>query len=182
MSNRLQKGIYYLSAASPILIVSAIVWIIKKSSWTDPVSISWEIPALLLAISALSIAAFIVSFQFGKRNLQIITVNGTNISNGDGWIVAFAGTYLIPLLSFPFGESSGVTVSIAAAVLMLTVLTFTDYVTPHPLLYLCNYHFYRLDVEGAQSDYCLISKKQLKHAADVKSVSQIFDGLLLRRG
>ena len=90
-------------------------------------------------------------------------------------------TYLLPLASFQFGEMVKPVVGIVIVILLIA-MTFTDFMTPHPILYLRGYHFYSLDVEGAHSGYNLISKKKLKRASDVASVSQVFEFLLLRQG
>lgn len=181
MANRFQKLLYFLSAESPILIIFAIVWLIEKSTWSKPVSINWKVPVLLVIVSVLLVIIFNRSFNYGKENLQKIHVTATDISGGDAWIVAFIITYLFPLAEFQFGELIKPIVGIVIVLLLIT-MTFTDFMTPHPILYLRGYHFYSLDVEGAHNDYHLVSKKRLKRASDVKEVSQIFEFLLLRQG
>lgn len=181
MANRFQKLIYFLSAESPILIMFALVWLIKKSTWAKPISISWKIPVLLLILSILLIIIFNRSFNYGKKNLQKIHVTCSDISGGDAWIVAYIITYLLPLAEFQLGGIIKPIIGIVIVLLLMT-MTFTDFMTPHPILYLRGYHFYSLDVEGAHNDYQLVSKKRLKRASDVKEVSQIFEFLLLRQG
>lgn len=181
MANRFQKLIYFLSAESPIIIMFAIVWLIEKSTWTKPIQISWKVPLLLLLISVALVATFNVSFNYGMKNLQKIPVKCTDITGGDPWIVAYVITYLLPLASFQFGEMVKPVVGIVIVILLIA-MTFTDFMTPYPVLYLRGYHFYSLDVEGAHSGYNLISKKKLKRASDVASVSQVFEFLLLRQG
>lgn len=181
MANRIQKLLYFLSAESPILIMFAIVWLIEKSTWSKPISISWKIPTILITLSVLLIIAFNYSFDYGKKNLQTIPVSATEISGGDEWIVAYIISYILPLAEFQFGEMIKPVVG-AAVLMLLVVLTFTDYMTPHPILYLRRYHFYKLDIEGAHAGYNLISKKKLKRSSDVRKVSQVFEFLLLRQG
>ena len=181
MANRIQKLLYFLSAESPILIVFAIVWLIEKSTWSKPISISWKIPTILITLSVLLIIAFNYSFDYGKKNLQTIPVSATEISGGDEWIVAYIISYILPLAEYQFGEMIKPVVG-AAVLMLLVVLTFTDYMTPHPILYLRRYHFYKLDIEGAHAGYNLISKKKLKRSSDVRKVSQVFEFLLLRQG
>ena len=181
MANRIQKLLYFLSAESPILIMFAIVWLIEKSTWSKPISISWKIPTILITLSVLLIIAFNYSFDYGKKNLQTIPVSATEISGGDEWIVAYIISYILPLAEYQFGEMIKPVVG-AAVLMLLVVLTFTDYMTPHPILYLRRYHFYKLDIEGAHAGYNLISKKKLKRSSDVRKVSQVFEFLLLRQG
>ena len=181
MANRIQKLLYFLSAESPILIMFAIVWLIEKSTWSKPISISWKIPTILITLSVLLIIAFNYSFDYGKKNLQTIPVSATEISGGDEWIVAYIISYILPLAEYQFGEMIKPVVG-AAVLMLLVVLTFTDYMTPHPILYLRRYHFYKLDIEGAHAGYNLISKKKLERSSDVRKVSQVFEFLLLRQG
>ena len=181
MANRLQKLIYFTSAESPIIVVFAIVWLIEKSSWEKPIDISWEVPLFLLLISVSLVVVFVISFKCGMKNLQKIPVKGLDIAGGDSWIVAYVVSYLAPFMSFKFGDVILPVAGIVIGVLLVT-LTLTDFVTPHPVLYLLGYHFYTLDVEGAHSGYNLISRKRIKRASDVTSVSQVFEFLLLRKG
>ncbi|SEL98337.1 hypothetical protein SAMN04487770_12262 [Butyrivibrio sp. ob235] len=179
MANRLQKFIYTVSAESPILIFGGIVWLIKKSTWSNPIVISWKVPLVMLAIVGIIMVIFNISFNYGKKHLQTMRVTGTDISCGDGWIVAYIISYLLPFATFQF-ESYIKPVLGIIIVMLLVVLTFTDYVTPHPWLYLRRYHFYNLDVEGAASGYHLISRKKLRRPSDVNRVAQVFEFLLLR--
>ncbi len=181
MANRFQKFIYFLSAETPILIVFAVVWLIEKSTWTKPISVSWKVPMVLIVISAILIMAFDLFFKYAIKDLQIIQVAGADISGGDAWIIAYIISYMLPLASFKFGEFTKPVISIMIAVL-LVALTFTNYVTPHPLLYIKGYKFYEFDVEGASSGYYLISKRKIRKAADVNKVAQVFDFLLIRMG
>lgn len=179
MANRLQKFIYFVSAESPFFIIFALVWMIEKSTWTKPIVVSWKVPTLLVLMTVLAVVIFNISFNYGRKHLQIIQVTGTDISCGDRWIVAYVITYLLPLASFQFGGYIK-PVFVLVIVIILVLLTFTDYMTPHPWLYLKGYHFYNLDVAGAASGYHLISRKKLRRASDVKKVAQVFDFLLLR--
>lgn len=179
MANRFQKLIYFLSAETPILIVFAVVWLIEKSTWTKPISVSWKVPMILIVISVLLSIAFGHFFKYAIKNLQTIQVTGADISGGDAWIIAYIISYMLPLASFKFGEFIKPVIGIMIVVLIIA-LTFTDYVTPHPLLYIKGYKFYEFDAEGAASGYYLISKRKIRKAADVNKVAQVFDFLLIR--
>ena len=179
MANRLQKFIYFFSAVSPILLMLAIVWLIEKSSWAAPVSVSWKIPIILIIIAVMSIIIFNFSFNYGKKHLQSINVIGNNYSNDDSWIIGYVITYLFPFAELKFEDYILPIVAVLIGILLI-VFTFTDCVTPHPILYIRKYHFYTFDVEGAASGYHLISRNKIRSAKDVKRVSQIYEFLLLR--
>lgn len=181
MANRFQKFIYYLSAETPVLLVLGIMWLFEKSTWQKPIMISWKVPALLFIVSTILVIVFIAFFNRAKANLSIIIVKVTDYRSAEGWLVAYVVTYLLPLVSIVFGD---VAWGVLATVLMilLVVLTFSDHVTPHPLLFFLGYHFYELDVDGAASGYIVISQKRIRNVADFNKVSRVFEFLLIRLG
>lgn len=181
MANRFQKFIYYLSAETPVLLVLGIMWLCEKSSWKKPIMISWRVPALLLIASVILGIVFIAFFNRAKVDLSIVNVTGSDYRSADGWLVAYVGTYLLPLTSIAWGDVAWVIVAVVLIILLL-VLTFSDHMTPHPLLFCMGYHFYELDVDGAASGYTVISKKRIRNAADFKKVSRVFEFLLIRMG
>lgn len=180
MANRFQKLLYYLSAEAPILLIFAITWFIEKSSWTRPFIISWKVPLFLTTVSVLLIALFINSFDYACKNLQKISINCKSFTSGDGWIVAYITSYLLPLSSLQFGKRVWLVLSLILVILLIA-LSFTDYVTPHPVLYLKRFHFYVINVEEAADGYYLITKKKIHKASDVKKVSQLFEFLLIQK-
>lgn len=181
MANRFQKFIYYFSAEAPILLVLSIMWLVEKSAWKKPIMISWKVPALLLIASVILVIAFVLFFNRAKADLSLINITGTDYRSADGWLVAYVGTYLLPLTSIGWGDIAWVVLASVLIILML-VLTFSDHVTPHPLLFCMGYHFYEVDVEGAASGYTVISKRQIRNVADFKKVSRVFEFLLIRLG
>lgn len=181
MANRFQKFIYYFSAEAPVLIVFAILWLWKKSKWTKPVSISWKTPALLVVASIVLIVLFNIFFNKAKSGLSVLEVKGTAFRSADGWLIAYVGSYLLPLASLAWGDVAWVVLAVVLFILM-AILVFSDYVTPHPLLFCKGYHFYELDMDGAASGFTVISKKPIRNVNDFKKVSRVFEFLLIRMG
>lgn len=179
MANRFQKFIYFLSAETPALVIFAIVWIIKKSTWNKPIQISWKVPIWLIVISIMLIILFFVFFNKAKKNLSILDIKGTDFHLADERIVAYVITYLLPMASFPFSDFI-VSVLIIVLFILIIVFTFTDYVAPHPLLFCLGYHFYELSVEGAASGFIVVSKKRIRNINDFQKVSRVFEFLLIR--
>ena len=180
MANRFQKFIYYLSAEAPALIVFALVWLIKKSSWElNQIRIDWIVPLILVACAVLLAVVFDKFFNKAKKELSVMDISGSEYKCIDGWLVAYVVSYLFPFISLTLDD---VIWSILAIVLviMMCILVFTDYVTPHPLLFFKGYHFYELKVDGFASDYKLISKKQIRSVMDIRKVSRVFEFLLIR--
>lgn len=181
MANRFQKFIYYISAFAPVLIVFAIVWLIEKSSWTQPKRIDWKIPVILLVVATLLIIAFLLFFKKARRDLSVMEIHGSEYKCIDSWLVAYVIAYILPFASLMLGDVIWVALGIAMVLLMI-VLVFTDYATPHPLLFCIGYHFYELKVEGLATDYKVISKKQIRSADNIRKVSRVFEFLFIRLG
>ncbi|MDO4808533.1 MAG: hypothetical protein Q4A04_01000 [Eubacteriales bacterium] len=181
MANRFQKFIYYISAESPVMIIFALLWILQKSSFTEPVFISWKIPTVLITIAVASILMFNCFFRKAKTDLSILQVTGSEFKCIDGWLFAYVVSYLLPFTSLAIGDVAWIVLVIILILLML-ILVFSDYVTPHPLLFCKGYHFYELKTDGLASDYKVISKKQIRNVKDICKVSRVFEFLLIRKG
>lgn len=173
LANRFQKFIYHLSAEAPVLFVFAIVWLIQKNSWM--------IPLILVGSGFFLIIIFTLFFKKAKSSLSILDVEGVEYKCVDGWLIGYVTTYLIPFISLILGDVSWIVLGVLLLII-LSVLVFSDYVTPHPVLFFMRYHFYELKVEGLASDYKVISKKQIRNAKDIRRVSRIFEFLLIRMG
>lgn len=169
MPNIMQKWIYNLSAGAPLLIVFAIVWYCEKKTWT--VSIICICAAILLMVLML------VAFAYGKRNLPPITINVTDVSPHDAWIVAYIFSYLFPFASMVVGNYNLLLfIAIPAAVVL--VAPFVNSAVPNPFLFLHGYHFYQIGTQNGVSGYVLISKQKIRNAKEVKRVNRIFEFLL----
>lgn len=172
MLNRFQKLLYYLSVGSPILIVFAIVLFIRKETLV--------LPILLVVLALILIVLFQASFNYAIKKLPNMPVKTLEISCDDGWLVMYLISYLFPLVSLPFSDNFVIITMVILSVGLIIVLTFTDYVSPHPILFMFGYHFYKLNVEGAQNNLRLISKQRLRKASDVKTVRRMFELLLIK--
>lgn len=170
MPNRLQKLIYYLSAAAPILITFSIVWYIQKKTWIFPL--------LFIIASIILIFLFNCSFDYATKNLPSIPVEVLEINGDDGWLVAYAVTYFMPLMSIKLNDFIAPIVVVVLFILML-VLTFTDYISPHPILFFRGYHFYEVSVRGAHHNMKLVSEKILRDATTIRLVNRASEFLLI---
>lgn len=181
MANRFQKFIYYLSTEAPVLIVLALVWLIKESTWDAPIQISWKIPLILIIAAIALIMVFNVFFKKAITTLSIMEISGSEFKCVDGWLIAFIVSYMLPFASLAIVDVVWIVLE-AIVVLVMIVLVFSDHVTPHPLLFCKGFHFYELKVDGLASDYKVLSKKQIRDAKDIKKVSRVFEFLLIRMG
>ena len=171
MANKFQKAIYILSALAPVLVVMAIVCWIQNGGWI--------IPFVLILITAILVLAFGISFGYAKSNIQTVAVKVDGISSMDGRIVIYVISYLLPLITIKI-EDIMISILIIVAIVGILCAIGADSIAPNPLLFVLGYHFYRINIAGALSDYCLISKKRLKKEKDVNEVAQIFESLMIR--
>ena len=171
MANRLQKLLYYLSAESPVFVFVAVLWYIQKKEWILPV---------ILVILAVTITVlFFASFNYGRKNIPRISVKAFEITNDEGPLIAFVITYLLPFGSLVIDEYY-LPILIAVIIILELLLMFTDYISPHPLLFVRGYHFYKVGIEGACKDYYLASRKTLRKPDDITAVQRVFEFLLIR--
>ena len=171
MANRLQKLLYFLSAEFPVFIFAAVIWFVQKKEWM--------VPVILVTLAVTTTVLFFASFHFGRKNLPGITVKIDEISNGEGPLIAYVITYLLPLGSLALRDYY-LPVFIAGLIILELFLTFTDYISPHPLLFICRYHFYKVGIQGASKDMILASRKTLRNPDDVTVVQRVFEFLLIR--
>ena len=181
MANRFQKFVYYSSAFVPVLIVFAIVLLIEKTTWTQQMKINWIIPVFLLVLAMILIIVFLLFFKKAKRDLPIMEIHGSEYECIDSWLVAYVIAYMLPFATLVLGDVIWVVLCIAM-ILLMAVLVFTDYATPHPILFCKGYHFYELKIEGSASNYIVISRKQIRSVDNIRKVSRVFEFLFIRLG
>ena len=169
MPNIVQKWIYNLSAGAPLLIVFAIVWYCEKKTWT--VSIICICAAILLMM------LMVVAFAYGKRNLPPITINVTDVSPHDAWIVAYIISYILPFASMALKDYN-LLLCIAFPAAIVLVAPFVNSAVPNPFLFLRGYHFYQVATQNGVSGYVLISKRKIRSSKNVKRVKRVFEFLL----
>lgn len=170
MANTLQKLIYSLSSASPILIIFAFIWFFQKGDWT--------IPIICIIMACIFIAFMLLSFSYGKKHLSPIQIHANEISPNDKWILAYIITYIAPLSSIVV-DSINVTLCSLTAVAITFFIAYTNTTVPNPILLLQKYHFYSVSAETGVSGYILISKRALRKKQDLHNVNRLFEFLLL---
>ena len=169
MPNQIQKWIYNLSAGAPVLIVFAFVWCCKKKTWT--------VPIICVCAAFLLIALMFIAFAYGKCSLPPITINVTDVSPNDAWIVAYIISYLLPLASMAI-DNLNLPVLFFVSAAIVFAAPFLNSSTPNLILFLGGYHFYKITAENGVSGYVLISKRKIRNVKDIKCVNRVFEFLL----
>ena len=170
MASGLQKLIYNMSVASPLLIVFAFVWYIQKKSWT--------IPIICIAIAIVLIRCLLRSFSYGKKHLAPIQIRTNDISPNDGWIVVYIITYILPFASLIIDDLNLIVCSVVAFAIAV-IAAHVNTAIPNPILLFQKYHFYTVGAENGISGYVLISRRKLRKKQDLKAVNRVFEFLLL---
>lgn len=153
------------------MFILAVVWVQQHGTLI--------VPLILVIAGVLLIVLFRVSFNYAVQNVEVTTIRVNEIKPNDGWLVAYAVAYLIPLASIALDEFNVVITGILAVVLII-ILPLINSAIPHPLLFVRKYHFYIIKAENGIADYILVSKKKaLRNAKHIKSVKRVFEYLLI---
>lgn len=170
MANILHKILYNVSAAAPLCFIFAFVWYVQKHTW--------KVPVISGCLGFILILGLACSFWFGKKHVAPITIQVTDLSPHDSWVVTYIISYLIPFASMAIADFDLLLCGILAAVLVI-IASFVNSAIPNPLLILRGYHFYQISSETGVSGYVLICKRKLRKATDIKTVKRVFEFLLI---
>lgn len=172
MANTLQRFLYNLANAVPLMFMTALVWYIQYRTWS--------IPVVLLTVAVVITILFAVSFSYGKNNCSIKIINVSSISSKDSWLVAYVLAYLFPFASIIISDFH--IVSLIVIVLLLALVFIPSIMAlPNILLFFVGYHFYEIGTDSTGvSDYLLLSKQsRIRNKTDVKWVIRLFEKLLI---
>jgi hypothetical protein len=172
MANAFQRVIYHIANAVPLMLMTALVWVIQYKTWL--------VPCILTSVATAATVLFAICFSYGKSNCSIKNINVTSISSKDAWLVAYVLAYAFPFASMVISDFHIVIVIVAILGLILTIIPGVI-ALPNILLFTVGYHFYEIGTDSTGiSDYLLISKqKRIRNKTDVKRVMRIFEKLLL---
>lgn len=170
MANELQKVLYNLSVAAPLLIVFSFVWLFQKRTWT--------VPIICIFIAIILIVCLLRSFSYGRKHFAPITIRTSEIAPNDGWIVVYIITYILPFTSLVIDDVNVLVFGLVGLVIALGA-AFANTPIPNPILFCLKYHFYSVSAENGVTGYILISRRKLRKKQDLKNVNRVFEFLLL---
>ena len=169
MPNVLQKWIYNLSVAAPLLMILAIVWFIEKDDFI--------VPVICLCVAVLLIILMVKSFEYGKRNIPQIAIHVTSIAPHDLSLISCIISYLLPLLSIALDGNTLLLSGIYFLVFLIVICMNTA--IPNIILLLLGYHFYTISEQNGVSGYVLISKRKIRNPKEIRYVYRVFEFLLV---
>ena len=133
MINWIQRFVYHLANAVPLMLMTALVWFLEYETWLFPI--------ILLTIATTIAILFAVFFSYWKYNCSIKNINVTSISSKDSWVVAYFFSYLLPFANMIMSDFH--TVMLMVVILMLGLVIVPSFMAmPNILLYLFGYRFY----------------------------------------
>lgn len=170
MINGLQVFLYKLSIASPALLISGMVWWVKMDNK--------NLAVVLFLLGAALTAYGLWFLDCCREELAPIRVEVGEIAPNDGWCVAYAAAYLLPLADFIW-DGKLLVFGVGAVVLLLFVMQI-NHLPFHPVFLLTGYHCYRVMLSGGLADCLLISRqKRMRSHEQVSAVLRINEHLFL---
>ena len=170
MANELQKILYNLSVAAPLLIVFSFVWIIQKKTWT--------VPVFCIAIACILIVYLLWLLSYGRKHFAPMTIRASEIAPNDGSIMVYIISYVLPFASLVVDDVNVLVFGLVGLVIALGA-AFANTPIPNPILFCRKYHFYSVSAENGVTGYILISRRKLRKKQDLKNVNRVFEFLLL---
>lgn len=171
MLNTLAKWLLTSTAIAPVALTYA--WVAYQAGSTQ----------LALILGALCFALLMVCLGllgYSRKTLERVSFTAKSVEAADSENVAFLLLYLLPLFT---GKINELTWQIwVPMIAIFAVITATSYSYHfNPLLGMLDWHFYK--VESADGiTYVLITKKQLRKAAEQIQVGQLTEYILIDLG
>lgn len=172
MANVLQRFIYNLANAVPLMLMTALVWFIQYENIFVPIG--------LVSVSIAVVALFAICFFYGKNHCSVKNINVTSITSKDSWLVAYVVAYLFPFTYMVMSDFHIISLIVVVMILGLVIVP-SIMALPNILLFIVGYHFYEISTDGTGvNDYLLISKRsRIRNKNDVKTVMRLFEKLLV---
>ena len=163
------KTILFVSSFSPTLFVLAGVRYFS-SEVVDTLVVQLVIISLLGTILPFLILAWI------RREAESIHFKAKKVESADYYLLVFIGSYASPVV-MKMAEINFVITSLVVSVIFV-VAWFISNIPSHPILYLVNFRFYKIESEDGMV-YTLITKRQILSPKNIKVVKQISSGMLM---
>jgi len=170
MANGLQKVIYNLANAVPLMVMTAL------TRWIE--FHRWRILVIMLSLATVVTILFVICFCYGKNNCSIKNINVCKVVSKDPWLVAYVLSYILPFAYKAMPDYH--IVSLIVVLLMLGYVILPAIMAlPNILLFFRGYHFYEVETETGVGGYILISKRRIRNKSEIKTVMRVFERLLI---
>lgn len=158
----------FISAFSPALMTMAYVRYDIYGWRTDVLQ--------LIVIGFLGSLIPIAVIKLVKDHGESFHIEIRKVESNDYMLLAFVGSYLLPLIL----KGAEISVNAIAVVLVITglLLWLISSLPAHPLLRVLKFKFYKLESSSGMV-YTLISKRDIRHPNDIKSVKKLSESMLM---
>ncbi|MES2353126.1 MAG: hypothetical protein V4568_01790 [Pseudomonadota bacterium] len=162
------RTLLFISAFSPALITMAYVRYEIYGWRTDVLQ--------LLIIGFLGSMIPIAIIKLVKDQGESFHIQAKKIESSDFMLLAFVGSYLLPLIL----RGAEISVNAIAGVLAITggLLWLMSSLPAHPLLRVLKFKFYKLESSTGMV-YTLISKREIRDPTEVKYVKKLSETMLI---
>ncbi|MES1954030.1 hypothetical protein [Salinisphaera hydrothermalis] len=171
MLNWLAKLLLTSTAIAPVLITYA--WVAYQANK------SAQATTLFVACITLILICMLM-LRYAKKNLERIGFSATTVEAADRENIGFLLLYLLPLFTAQF-DALNWQVWVPAIVIFAAVVATGYSYHFNPLLGLMGWHFYKVGTKEGIA-YVLITKKQLRNAAETIEVGQLTEYIVLDVG
>lgn len=171
MFNTLAKWLLTSTAIAPVALTYA--WVAYQAG-------KWQLAAGLIALCIALVVVAIWLLRVARSQIERIAFKAETVEAADNENIAFLLLYMLPLFT---ANIDNLTWQVwVPAVVIFAVITATGYSYHfNPLLGMMGWHFYKVTTaEGIT--YVLITKKQLRNAAEQLQVGQLTEYILLDQG
>lgn len=137
----------------------------------------WQNEVLqLFAIGLLGSVIPFAIIKLVKDQGESFYIQAKKIESNDFMLLAFVGSYLLPLIL----RGAEISVNAIAVVLLATsaILWLISSLPAHPLLRILKFKFYKLESSSGMV-YTLISRREIKDPKEVKSVKKLSGTMLM---
>lgn len=162
------RTLLFMSAFSPTLLVLACVRYDIHGLQSDVLT--------LLVIGVLGICIPLLILKMVSKSTEVTSFDAKKIKPNDFMLLAFIGSYFVPLIARASELSLFMTVILVLVILV--VLWLVNSIPSHPVLRLFKYRFYEVE-SSAGVVYTLISKRDVLDPKQIKMVKKISSSMLM---
>lgn len=171
MFSTLAKWLLTSTAIAPVALTYA--WVVYQAG-------NWQLAAGLTALCVVLVIVSLGLLRFARKTIERVNFKAQTVEAADNENIAFLLLYLLPLFT---ANIDTLTWQVwLPMIVIFAIITATGYSYHfNPLLGMMGWHFYKVTTEEGVT-YVLITKKQLRKAAEQLQVVQITEYILLDQG
>jgi hypothetical protein len=141
----------------------------------------WWITVLVAGVPGLgSLALTWVYFQWMRRKAYVEQKKIIGFSRHDSEVMGYIASYLVPFVTFPLGYVKQIVTLLIFVAVLLVVYVRSNMIYINPVLSICGYHLYEVEVEHSQRTHYYIARKRIERNREIRFV-QLSDDIYLEK-